>query len=100
MVVRAVTEVFFCRIQTVAKIRQRVVEGGSHETPNPATAEQRSSLTRQCVSGRRFARIKALPEETSAWSTDVDSSRRGVDWQMKIDDARCKLNSVYPKIKV
>ena len=21
---------------------------------------------------------------------------RGVDWQMKIDDARCKLNPVYP----
>jgi hypothetical protein len=22
------------------------------------------------------------------------------DWQMKIDDARCKLKSVYPKIKL
>lgn len=26
--------------------------------------------------------------------------QRGVDWQMKIDDARCKLASVYPKIKL
>jgi len=23
-----------------------------------------------------------------------------VDWQMKINDARCKLKSVYPKIKL
>ena len=24
---------------------------------------------------------------------------RGIDWHMKISDARCKLKSVYPKIK-
>jgi hypothetical protein len=29
----------------------------------------------------------------------VNSTQRGVDWHMKIDDARCKLKSVYPKIK-
>ena len=58
-----------------------------------------SSLTRQCVSGRRFADISTLREETSAWSTDVNGSQRGVDWQMKIDDARLKLKSVYPTIK-
>jgi len=27
----------------------------------------------------------------SAWSTDVNGTQRGVDWQMKVDDARCKL---------
>ena len=58
-----------------------------------------SSLTRQCVSGRRFADVKTLQAETKAWSTDVNSTQRGVDWQMRIDDARCKLKSVYPKIK-
>jgi hypothetical protein len=58
-----------------------------------------SSMTRQCVAGRRFGDIEALREETSAWSTDVNNSQRGVDWHMKIDDARCKLKSVYPKIK-
>jgi hypothetical protein len=25
---------------------------------------------------------------------------RGVDWQVKIDDARFKLKSIYPKIKL
>ena len=59
-----------------------------------------SSLTRQCVKGRRFGNIKTLREETKAWSDDVNSTQRGVDWQMKIDDARCKLKSIYPKIKV
>jgi hypothetical protein len=58
-----------------------------------------SSLTRQCVSGRRFADVKTLRDETTAWSIDVNSSQRGVDWQMKIDDARCKLKSIYPTIK-
>lgn len=58
-----------------------------------------SSLTRQCIAGRRIGDIETLREETRAWSTDVNSSQRGVDWQMKIDDARRKLKSVYPKIK-
>lgn len=58
-----------------------------------------SSLTRQCVAGRRFADAETLREETSAWSSDVNSTQRGVDWQMRIDDARCKLKSIYPKIK-
>jgi hypothetical protein len=58
-----------------------------------------SSLTRQCVAGRRFANVQTLRTETAAWSIDVNSTQRGVDWQMKIDDARCKLKSIYPKIK-
>jgi hypothetical protein len=58
-----------------------------------------SSITRQCVSGRRFADIQTLQAETSAWSLDVNSTQRGVDWQMKVEDARCKLKSVYPKNK-
>lgn len=58
-----------------------------------------SSLTRQCVSGRRFEDIESLRRETAAWSSDVNTTQKGVDWQMKINDARCKLTSVYPKIK-
>ena len=57
-----------------------------HHTPKHGSwlniaENELSSLTRQCVSGRRFADIKTLQEETSAWSTDVNSSQRGVDWQ-------------------
>jgi hypothetical protein len=59
-----------------------------------------SAMTRQCVSGRRFGEIDTLQKETSAWSSDANRRQKGVDWQMKIDDARTKLKSVYPKIKV
>jgi hypothetical protein len=59
-----------------------------------------SSLTRQCVSGRRFGKIKTLQSEIAAWSTDVNDTQRGIDWQMKIGDARRKLKSLYPKIRL
>jgi hypothetical protein len=58
-----------------------------------------SSLTRQCL-GRRFSDIQMLQQETAAWSTDVNDRQKGVEWQMKIDDARIKLTSIYPKIKL
>lgn len=56
-----------------------------------------SSLTRQCVSRRRFPDLETLRVETTAWSTNVNSTQRGVDWQMNVDDARVKLKSVYPR---
>jgi hypothetical protein len=59
-----------------------------------------SSMTRQCVAGRRFGEVDMLRRETTAWSCDVNRRQRGVDWHMKIDDARSKLKSVYPRIKV
>lgn len=59
-----------------------------------------SSLTRQCVSGRRFGDIETLRQETAAWCSDINGRQKGVEWQMKIDDARIKLSSVYPKIKM
>jgi hypothetical protein len=57
-----------------------------------------SSLTRQCVSGRRIGDIATLRSETTAWAEDVSIQQRTVDWQMRLDDARCKLKSIYPKI--
>ncbi len=59
-----------------------------------------SSMTRQYVKDRRIGTIEELREETSAWSTAINSKQRGVDWQFKIDDARIKLKSLYPKIQV
>jgi hypothetical protein len=59
-----------------------------------------SSMTRQCTTNERFGDIETLRQATAAWATDVNNTQRGVDWQMKIDDARCKLTSVYPKIKL
>ena len=59
-----------------------------------------SAMTRQCIDGRRFEDIDTLRAETTAWSNDINNRQRGVDWQMKVDDARCKLASVYPKSKL
>lgn len=59
-----------------------------------------SSLTRQCISGRRFGKLAILQSQLTAWSSDANSNQRGVDWQMNIHDARCKLKSLYPKIKL
>jgi hypothetical protein len=59
-----------------------------------------SSMTRQCVNGRRFATVEKLREETSAWHDHSNARQRGVDWQFKVDDARVKLKSVYPKLEV
>ena len=58
-----------------------------------------SAMTRQCVHGRRFATIGELREETAAWHQYTNDKQRGVDWQFRIDDARTKLKSLYPKIK-
>jgi len=75
-----------------------------HHTPKHGSwlniaENELSSLTRQCVAGRRFGDKETLRGETSAWSSDINRRQRGVDWQMKLDDARSKLMSVYPKIK-
>jgi hypothetical protein len=59
-----------------------------------------SALTRQCVRGRRLGDLQFLRAEIAAWSKDVNRSQRGVDWQMKVADARCKLKAVYPKNKL
>ena len=59
-----------------------------------------SSMTRQSIGRRRIGDLKTLQEQIRVWSNDVNTTQRGVDWQMKIDDARCKLKSVYPKLKL
>ena len=56
-----------------------------------------SALTRQCVGRRRFGTIEELRAKAAAWSASVNAKQRGVDWQFRIDDARIKLKSLYPK---
>ena len=62
------------------RARQRSSAGlNSRHTPKHGSwlniaENELSSLTRQCVSGRRIGDIQTLQEETSAWSTDVNST--------------------------
>ena len=58
-----------------------------------------SCITRQFVHGRRIGSLDVLASEIAAWSSSVNAKQQGVDWQMPIDDTRCKLKSVYPKIE-
>lgn len=57
-----------------------------------------SCMTRQCLHGRRIGDLIELQREIRAWSVDVNHMQRGVHWQMRIDDARFKLKSLYPNI--
>lgn len=57
-----------------------------------------SAMTRQCITGRRFATLEELRAETTAWHVESNARRPGVDWQFKVDDARVKLKSIYPKL--
>lgn len=60
-------------------------------------------MTRQCIAGHRIGYIEILQTDIAAWSTDVsdvNDKQRGGEWHMKITDARFKLKSVYPKIKL
>jgi len=59
-----------------------------------------SSLTRQCLKGRRLGDIAVFREETMCWHEASNAKQRGVDWQFKIDDARRKLKTLYPKILI
>jgi hypothetical protein len=58
-----------------------------------------SCLTRQCLSDRRLGELELLQTEIRAWYEQTNARQRGIDWQFKIDDARCKLKRLYPKIK-
>lgn len=57
-----------------------------------------SALARHRLDGRRIGSLAALRAEIAAWSADINTRQRGVEWQMKVADARCRLKSVYPKI--
>ena len=62
-------------------------------------AERESDcLTRQCLRCRRIGELDQLRSEAAARAAGVNQRQRGVNWHMSVDDARCKLKSVYPKI--
>ena len=58
-----------------------------------------SCMTSQCLRGRRIGELDFLQSEIKTWSEKTNIKQRGVDWQLKIDDARRKLKRLYPRIK-
>jgi hypothetical protein len=57
-----------------------------------------SVLTHQCLCGR-LANISEVRRQVSAWTTWRNVYAKGVRWQFTTDDARIKLDSVYPKFQ-
>jgi len=86
------------------KARELVQRIEFHYTPKHGSwlniaENELSSMTRQCISGRRIGDIETLRDEISAWASASNGKQRGVDWQFNIANARTKLKSLYPKIK-
>lgn len=85
------------------KARQLVQRIEFHYTPKHGSwlnisENELSSMTRQCISGRRIGSIKKLRTETAAWSDYGNAKQRGIDWQFTIEKARIKLKSLYPNL--
>jgi transposase len=54
-----------------------------------------SVLTRQCLD-RRIPDGDTLCRETSAWESDRNTNATKVNWQFTTEDARIKLERLYP----
>ena len=75
-----------------------------HSTPKHASwlnmAEiELSVLNRQCLN-RCIPSQTVLIRETEAWASQRNNKQSTVDWQFTTDDARIKLNRLYPSIDV
>ena len=57
-----------------------------------------SILQRQCLS-RRIPDAQTLSQEVTAWRRARNDAGIGADWQFKTDDARIKLNRLYPSFE-
>ena len=56
-----------------------------------------SSLAVQALGKRRVNSIAFLNDIINDWQTDRNARQKGVNWQFTNDDARVKLNRLYPK---
>lgn len=59
-----------------------------------------SAMTRQSLKGERIETMDQLQQQLNDWSEYTNEKQRGVDWQMRIDDARSRLKSICPKIQL
>lgn len=56
-------------------------------------------LISQCLN-RRIAEIDVMRSEVRAWETARNGMKAGVNWQFTTDDARIKLNRLYPTLDI
>jgi hypothetical protein len=95
------------QIKSIVRIAHIDVLFGPRDRDTSDTSDQQSHADNQLAEGfmsteaggRQIGEFATLQHQIDAWSLDINSTQRGVDWQIKFDDARCKLKSVYPKIQ-
>ena len=58
-----------------------------------------STLARQCLN-QRFPDASKLRRELAAWERDRNTHQSKVNWRFTTDDARIKLNRLYPSYDV
>ena len=58
-----------------------------------------SVLVRQCL-GRRLPDMETLEREGATWCKERNRVGVSVDWRFRTEDARIKLRSPYPSVKV
>jgi hypothetical protein len=56
-------------------------------------------LSGQCLK-RRIAEIGVMRNEVKAWESTRNGMKAGVNWQFTTEDARIKLNRLYPTLDV
>jgi transposase len=56
-----------------------------------------SVLSRQCLN-RRIADRERLQDETHAWQSARNAKQVGANWQFRTEDARVKLEKLYPTV--
>jgi hypothetical protein len=56
-------------------------------------------LSGQCLN-RRIAEIEAMRSEVKAWESERNGMQAGVNWQFTAEDARIKLNRLYPTLDI
>jgi hypothetical protein len=59
-----------------------------------------SALQTGCLAKRRIPSVEKLNCELSAWHTQRNESQKSIDWQFTTNEARTKLKSLYPIIKI
>jgi hypothetical protein len=59
-----------------------------------------SVLSKQCLSEKRVPSIQTLNEDLSFWHSERNLNQKGVDWHFSSSDARIKLKSLYPVVKI
>lgn len=78
--------------------RARVRQPQHVHSPGPFYEVFPPSRARELV--RRIGDLGIPGDEIASSSIYVNGVQRGIDWQMKSNDARCKLKSIYPNIRV